>query len=251
MNELMIHVERIVRPVRATQRRKLRMRRELLAHMLAAFEEERHRFPGDERGAIEQATLRLGEPAELTATLQRTVPLVERVLLARLPMSRGFENWERRAARRLYGKRSEMTLGHISVLSLMAMLALVPLLMSLLFALKNAAAPTPDPLFVLGMLIGWPALLVASYRFVFAAATPDAHLPWFGTLRRGAVVLALQIALICLAVAAIVNRSPTIREIVTCASATVVFLAVSTLVARWIGVLRRPYDEWLTLKIAE
>ena len=39
--DLMIYVERIVRPVRARQSRKLRMRRELLAHLEAALEEER------------------------------------------------------------------------------------------------------------------------------------------------------------------------------------------------------------------
>ena len=37
MKELMIHVERIVRPVIATQGRKLRMRMELLAHLQAAL----------------------------------------------------------------------------------------------------------------------------------------------------------------------------------------------------------------------
>ena len=41
MNELMIHVERIVRPVRAMQARKLKMRRELLAHLEWAVNEER------------------------------------------------------------------------------------------------------------------------------------------------------------------------------------------------------------------
>src|SRR5689334_20531134 len=41
MKALMVHVERIVRPVRASARRKLRMRRELLVHLQSAVEQER------------------------------------------------------------------------------------------------------------------------------------------------------------------------------------------------------------------
>ena len=41
IKKLMIHVETLVRPVRATESRKLKMRRELLAHLTEALEEER------------------------------------------------------------------------------------------------------------------------------------------------------------------------------------------------------------------
>ena len=79
LKEMMIHVERIVRPLHATERRKLQMRRELLGHLQAALEEER--ASGAEEGAAwEAAKRRLGVPAELTRELQKAVPGVERVL---------------------------------------------------------------------------------------------------------------------------------------------------------------------------
>ena len=96
MKELMIHVERIVKPVVATQGRKLRMRMELLAHLQATLDEERHRSAGDERIAIEHAKLRLGDSVELTRNLQQTVPIVERILLAKLPVSHHLDYLERR-----------------------------------------------------------------------------------------------------------------------------------------------------------
>ena len=83
MKELMIHVERIVRPLRASQPRKLRMRRELLAHLTAALEEERGRYP-DEAGAMVAAKQRLGDPATLAQQLEQSVPRVERLLYTRI-----------------------------------------------------------------------------------------------------------------------------------------------------------------------
>jgi hypothetical protein len=79
MKEFMIPVDRAVRPVRATERRKLRMRQELLAHLTAVFEEERARL-GDDAAAREEALRRFGEPAGLTRELQASVPLLERTL---------------------------------------------------------------------------------------------------------------------------------------------------------------------------
>jgi hypothetical protein len=250
MNELMIHVERIVRPVSAAQGRKLRMRTELLAHLQAALEEDRARFPNDEPAAIEQAKQRLGEPAQLTRQLQQTVPMTERLLLARLPVGRRFENWDRKSARRLYGNCGPMTFGHISMLSGTAILTGVPFLMSVLSAVKTSGPqPIFNPFLCLGGLVGWPLLLVASYRFVFGAATSDHRVNGPATLQRGAAVLGLQIALMFLVAWLIAHRSATAREFVTCVVSTLMFLAVSILVARCVAILRRPYDPWLTLSI--
>ena len=80
MNELMIHVERAVRPIQARERRKLAMRRELLAHLTFIYEEEMARHPDDEPAALRAALERFGEPAELRRELQASVPLWERVL---------------------------------------------------------------------------------------------------------------------------------------------------------------------------
>jgi hypothetical protein len=84
--DLMIHVERIVRPVRAGGKRKLRMRRELLAHLEAAMEEELPLCP-DQSAAIARALARLGNQAEITAQLQESVPRFERLMNAPLPES--------------------------------------------------------------------------------------------------------------------------------------------------------------------
>jgi len=83
MKELMIHVERIVRPVRADWS-KARMRRELLEHLEAAFEEERGRGL-DERAALVEAKRRLGEPADLTRELQGSVSRFERLAVTPFP----------------------------------------------------------------------------------------------------------------------------------------------------------------------
>jgi hypothetical protein len=85
MNDLMTHVERIVRPVRADWS-KLRMRRELLAHLQASYNEERARGL-DEPAAVAAAIRRLGDPAVLTAQLQASVSRFERLAVTPFPGS--------------------------------------------------------------------------------------------------------------------------------------------------------------------
>ncbi|NQT11696.1 MAG: hypothetical protein HQ582_03035 [Planctomycetes bacterium] len=72
LTELKVVVERAVRPVRATMARKHRMREELLAHLVAIFDEE-EKHSGDEQAALEQAKRRFGDPRELTGQLQQGV----------------------------------------------------------------------------------------------------------------------------------------------------------------------------------
>jgi len=79
MNELRLHVERIVRPIVASTHRKNRMREELLRHLTTAFDEALEEACADpSRRAIE----RLGGPAALRSELQETVPRWERLLSA-------------------------------------------------------------------------------------------------------------------------------------------------------------------------
>lgn len=78
MNELMVHVERCVRPVLAPAERKDRMREELLAHLTRLVEEERART-GDGEAAIKRAFERFGDPATLTGELQASVTRIERI----------------------------------------------------------------------------------------------------------------------------------------------------------------------------
>lgn len=73
-------VERAVRPVRAGKRRKLLMREELLAHLVALYEEERSRRPdaGTADAALREALARFGDPAALTVELSGSVGWQER-----------------------------------------------------------------------------------------------------------------------------------------------------------------------------
>lgn len=73
---LMKVVERVVRPVLANIVHKRRMRDEMLAHLTAIYDEELTRS-GDPTKAVNTAAERFGNPAELTAELQSTVPKLE------------------------------------------------------------------------------------------------------------------------------------------------------------------------------
>lgn len=77
MIELKRFVERVVRPVPADVWNKLRMREELYAHLLDAYEHER-RATNDEIEAQRKAIARMGEPEVLTAELRSTVSWSER-----------------------------------------------------------------------------------------------------------------------------------------------------------------------------
>jgi hypothetical protein len=100
LKEMMLHVERIVRPVRAVERRKLQMRRELLGHLQTALEEERA-AGAEPAAAWEAAKKRLGDPGSLTAELKKSVPWFERQIAP----------WPGLQVRWLKGMRGRITLG--------------------------------------------------------------------------------------------------------------------------------------------
>jgi len=85
MKELMILVERAVRPVRASHRRKQRMREELLTHVSEIYGQEMARF-GSHEAALAESSRRFGEPTELSRDLQASVGFNERCAFA-------FERW--------------------------------------------------------------------------------------------------------------------------------------------------------------
>jgi hypothetical protein len=82
--ELRRHVECIVRPIRGSASRKVRMREELLVHLTSIFDEELAAHDGDVIATISAAIALFGDPAALGGELQTTVPWVERVLCAPL-----------------------------------------------------------------------------------------------------------------------------------------------------------------------
>ncbi|BCM93028.1 hypothetical protein IAD21_04915 [Abditibacteriota bacterium] len=249
MNELRIHIERIVRPIGATQGRKLRMRLELWGHLQSIWEEERHHSPDNEEAAIERAKRRLGDPTELTRELQQTVPAFERTLLNRIPLSSRMEAFERQMAR-VPGQRGPMTLGHKIILSALATLLTTPLFLSMHSGLLTAEMQPAHAIAALvGTTIGCWTLLFASYHFVFTAASHVPHEGGSGTLKRAATILALHLALAFFIAFTISNRSATPIELLTCAVSTLTLLIASQLITARIGVLRRSYDDWLTLNI--
>lgn len=84
MYDLKVHVERIVRPIRASPWRKDRMREELVAHLTATYQEEFAR-DGHEAASLTRALERFGKPEQLRRALQDSVPRVERILCVRFP----------------------------------------------------------------------------------------------------------------------------------------------------------------------
>jgi len=92
-------VERAARPVLASEQRKLRMREELLAHLTAIFAEEQQRS-GGEAPALAATFTRFGDPAELTAELNRSVSPWQRIAAAA-------EHWERRLDKNVTKKKDE------------------------------------------------------------------------------------------------------------------------------------------------
>jgi len=256
MKDLMIHVERIVRPVRARQSRKLRMRRELLAHLQAALEQERA-HSADDASALEQARQRLGEPAELTRELQRSVPLIERVLLARTPEN--WNGWEKRAGKRL-GWYEPATLAHWLVL---CGTGAVAVMIICLFA-PHIPPEARTRFFVDGidhpahartvLAVVWVVQVFWFYigmRFLTAAAAPAGVFRLPRVIRRGTLVVAAQGLLMVLIITQIVRRSPTVAEMARTLGISLLLLGVTMFVGRGVAALRRPYDEWLTLDLTQ
>jgi len=98
MMPLKIQVERVVRPIRASGRRKDRMREELLAHLTATCHEELAK-DGDEPAAVERALQRFGNPDDLRRELQASVTLPERLLYVRIPYGERYAAIARRAGK--------------------------------------------------------------------------------------------------------------------------------------------------------
>ncbi len=96
---LRAYIESTVGPVRASEPRKWRMGEELSAHLVESFEEERRRL-GDDHAAAERAIQRLGDPKELTRSLEASVPWLERLLYSRIPAPQTLEVWDRAWTRR-------------------------------------------------------------------------------------------------------------------------------------------------------
>jgi len=256
MNEFMIHVEQIVRPVRAFASRKLRMRQELLAHLRAALDEERA-ADGNEAAALQRAKTRLGEPVALTRALQQSVPWIERALMARLPIPGALERWEIRSA----SWRKDCPLTPMQSTVLLAGAAMLPFVDMLSLALRiNLDRPAAQQMMFerprawVMMNLGSLVLTFGSFaicaRFIVAVASLKNALRSLRVRAYAAGIISLP-ALSILLLLACVNRRPASgRELLLSFILGAVLLASQILVGRLIGFLRRPYAEWLMLDVA-
>jgi hypothetical protein len=156
MTELMILVERAVRPVRAAPARKMRMREELLAHLTGIYDEDRARL-GDDALALRRAAERFGDPAALTADLQATVPRVERVLGTPVAGQR----WEWQIARWFQQRPGEGAIRHAARLAAV-FAASVPAVAYTIAAVQYLATGAWSP------LQAAPAAVVSAHAFVSA-----------------------------------------------------------------------------------
>lgn len=136
----MIHlkqcVERVVRPLVASERRKDRIREELYQHLQMIHEEELL-GSDDEDEAARRAVRRFGEPAEIRDQLRELIPWTERALYVDIPILSCIERWGDR-------KLDESSLSHatrITGRALVAVGALILLLVPTLGALRGFHSP--------------------------------------------------------------------------------------------------------------
>jgi ATP-dependent Clp protease ATP-binding subunit ClpC len=168
--ELMKAVERVVRPVRASLARKRRMRDELMAHVTALFDEEM-RLPNSKGEALSRAVRRLGDPAELTAQLQQTLPAGDVIarFVDRLWIDALHKPLLRRAGR------------NAAVVGLLILLAFSMAVPPFLPAVLNKGTWR---LFAVFVMIGWFTLLLTSLAFVFTVLEFGLRQTVFASTRR-------------------------------------------------------------------
>lgn len=252
MKELMLHVERIVRPVRALQSRKLRMRRELLAHMQSAVDQERA-GGADEATAVARAKERMGEPADLTRSLQASVPRMERALLSRMPGSDAFDRFEKRSAR-FWGLDQSTTLWHAAILILGTFaLTYTALLMIAMQLPPYAYAASFDRFhsFITVNLLSivlfiWLLKICADVCLTATLSTrPFAQL---GT--RGIRIMALMLTFLFFYIEVLARHLVTPGRLQFTLIVGVALIASLLLLGGSVRLLRRRYEQWLTLDIA-
>ena len=218
MNELMIHVEKIVRPIRGDSS-KLRMRRELLAHLHASFEQERSRG-SDEPTAIAEAKRRLGDPALLMQELQNSVP-----------------TWERLAATP-FPKTVTVAVAVISVIA-PAFLAVIPL--------RGIPALHARWVFAAGLAVMELDFLLW-YVFVRAILRPRTH--WSRTYRIGASAFVLQFVWLSLVTLGLSGKwmfTEFSNHALEYLIPSIVYLLLGPVVA----LMKLPVKQWHALEIAD
>jgi hypothetical protein len=188
LKALKIVVERAVGPVRATMARKRRMREELLAHLLAIFDEEVEKL-GDQQAALEQAKQRFGDPRELTTQLQQAVP-----------------RWDRyRSIVENMGYRPGESAWHLAAKHFLAMLLIyllwVPMIELAFGGLRNLG-PLEQRVWALWAVVAVGAVLfLALFNVILsvvAASLLERMGPVLASKRRGRILLTVLCGLVVL-----------------------------------------------------
>lgn len=203
MKELRIQVERAVRPLRASEARKDRIREELYAHLCAAYEEELASGADEpaaaaEAGAARRACERLGDPRELCAALQAAVPIVEAALFTRVPILARLEEAARRRFERRRGESVAQWAARVAVFFFLLSGAIVFAFNPLLAALVQSE-PDYAKVVACGFVIA--ALTTMNSFLLFLLSGGIFYKGWGAPPRRAAARAALHGALMAGAVA--------------------------------------------------
>jgi cation transport ATPase len=252
MNETSLKkvVERAVRPVRASEARKLPMRLELLGHLTSLYEEERVRL-GDDDAAFEAACARFGDPVELSQELDRTVGPLGRVAWA--------EDRILRTVERQLGYREDRSIAwHLGRMILVATLAPLGVTGLVAFAVFFVLSEEPSRSELLSLL-PFP-FFVASLTFLLhgtgialASSFFDAERPRWGRafLQAVACVVAMTILLYALWWAVIDDLNGLLADL-PIAVVVVALLPIGLILAAWSSEqTERPLREWSRLQLDE
>ncbi|HVX86424.1 MAG TPA: hypothetical protein VH253_16700 [Phycisphaerae bacterium] len=250
---LMIHVERIVRPLRATSARKLRMRRELLAHLQSALDEERERIP-DQPAAIAAALKRLGDPAELRRSLDASVPRIEKLFLFRFRSPARMHAWGERSNREMGIEGMTLLPTLLAGISGTLLAYCAPALNALYFGrhyrdVLEVALGNHTPRLQLGMLacaVLSLAPMVMAFHVIGRRARAE-RLGWKDAALAAAFITAslAWMSAAILSVGSAISWPPLAVSIVTALLA----LAALSLLGRWVRTVPRPHTEWLRLPL--
>lgn len=189
-NELMITVERVVRPLRAAEETRFRLRNELLAHIQAIHAEELAAVD-DASAALRRTIRRFGQPDDLRQELQHSLTWSDR-----------FTGWMSRCFLRQRGE-SPVRFGGRAALLMLGYILLVPVvnLVPMLLTGQRPAGVPVELLGLIGMLImdafvlGW--LSAEIHDRCCTLSRPIFRQPsvWLSALMAGAWVLGLGLSL--------------------------------------------------------
>jgi hypothetical protein len=242
-------VERAVRPVLASEQRKLRMREELLAHLTAIFDEEQQRL-GDETAALAKSRGRFGDPAQLTVELNRTVSAWQRLAAA-------VEHWERQVDKS-FAKETEQPLSRFAMRSLLTLSVLMIGVAIVVLGPAWLIGGLPDSgvLFLLPRFL--PLMLVAQWSILVATAhvassTANGSPRWALLFLHSVVWSTILTVLGACFWWSISQRGLNPGEVAIMGVRTWVFIAVAlvsiTLVVDYSRALRRQREAWTLLDI--